>query len=63
MYHYVFIGAVAIHGNVVMDNWEAHTVASSEARAISNLKYRFRKQFNYVRNIPVSLIGDITTKI
>lgn len=40
---YTYKGAVYAFDNLVAAHWEASTWAISEAKAVSNLKYRFRK--------------------
>lgn len=60
MLTYSYEGPVVMHGKCVQHEWKATTTAPSQSRAISNLKYRWRKENNYVNNIPLELPGTIT---
>lgn len=56
---FTFIGAVLKYGKPFCDKWEASTMAETRAKAISNLKYRFKKQFNLIASVPIEFIGDL----
>ena len=56
---YSFSGAVLKYGIPVCNNWKAETVAPSKEKAISNLKYRFKKEANLIPSIPIELVGQI----
>lgn len=56
---YTYKGAVYAHGSLVSSNWEASTWAISEEKAMSNLKYRFRKFAGMVNNTPITFSGKI----
>lgn len=56
---YAFTGAVYVFGRLVTSKWEASTVAATEARAMSNLKFRFRKDNNFCPTVPVKLSGSV----
>lgn len=58
---YTYKGAVYTYGNNLMtSNWEASTWAISSAKAVANLKYRFRKMTGLTHQVPVSLPGKLT---
>lgn len=57
---YTYEGEVYAFNNLAARHWKASTWAASEAKAISNLKYRFRKAAGMVSNIPITFIGKIT---
>lgn len=58
-YHrYVFNGAVCANG-VELTRWKTSTVAVSDAAAINNLKYRFRKENPYASCMYIVLCGDL----
>lgn len=59
MITYRFYGSVLIFGRFV-GFYSAETTATSKAKAISNLKYRFRKENNIAYNTPISFDGDFT---
>ena len=51
---YTYRGAVYAFGNLVTAHWEASTWAISEAKAVANLKYRFRKYAGIVNHVPIT---------
>lgn len=57
---YSFRGDVLKFGTVVCFNWKAETFAPSKAKAISNLKYRFKKENGLFMQTPLELVGKIT---
>jgi hypothetical protein len=57
---YVYEGAVYARDSLVSERWKAVTWASSESKAISNLKYRFRNDYYYEPCVPLSLPGSLT---
>lgn len=57
---YTYKGAVYVFNNIVANYWEASTWAISEAKAVANLKYRFRKDTGMVNSVPITLTGKIT---
>lgn len=45
--HYVYDGSVLDNfGNILESKWHGETIAPSKKKAISNLKYRFRKEYD-----------------
>lgn len=58
---YTYEGPVYVFDTLAERSWKASTIAVSEAKAVSNLKYRFRKESGLVNNIPIKLIGKIQT--
>lgn len=58
---YEYVGAVCVFGRTVTDRWRASTYAPSEAKAISNLKYRFRTNMGLATHVPIKMDGKITT--
>lgn len=58
---YTFDGAVYVFNRLVEARWTATTTAPTKAKAISNLKYRFRKLSGLVNNIPIVFEGHFTT--
>lgn len=54
MERYTYSGPVTEYGKCIANNWEGETYAPSEKKAISNLKYQFKKKnnrFAYASNI------------
>lgn len=56
---YTYKGAVYAFNNLVSTHWEASTWAISEKKAISNLKYRFRK-YAGLNQVPIRFSGTLT---
>ncbi len=54
---YTYRGAVYAFDNLVTTHWEASTWANSEAKAVANLKHRFRQFAGMVNHIPITLPG------
>ncbi len=57
---YTYEGAVYAFDNLATNHWKASTWAASEARAISNLKYRFRQFAGMVQRTPITFDGRLT---
>lgn len=57
---YTYKGAVYAFDNLIAAHWEASTWATSEAKAVSNLKHRFRKTAGLVNYTPITFSGKIT---
>ena len=45
-YKYIYDGPVLEFGTCVADHWRGETMAPSENKARSNLKYQYKKQNN-----------------
>ena len=58
---YTYQGAVYAFGSLVATKWEASTWAPSEAKAVSNLKHRFRQFAGIVGHTPITFSGKIVT--
>ena len=56
---YTYRGAVYAFDDLVMANWEASTWAVSEAKAVANLKYRFRQFAGMVNHTPITFSGKL----
>lgn len=57
---YDYVGAVYAFGKPIADQWKASTYAPTEAKAVSNLKHRFRVGMGLVAHVPIKLDGKIT---
>lgn len=57
---YTYKGAVYAFDNLIAVCWEASTWAISEAKAVSNLKYQFRRAAGIANYTPISLPGKLT---
>ena len=55
-----FSGTVLKFGVPICNNWEAETFALTKNKAMSNLKYRFKKENNLASFANVELVGTIT---
>lgn len=60
MKKYTFSGAVLVFGRIATDDWSASTMAPTKRKAISNLKYRFKMQNNYIPETPITFEGEIS---
>lgn len=56
-YWYIYDGPVKIFGKTVNSNWHGVTIAETEAKAMSNLKYLYRKNTGRAKTIPIGLPG------
>ena len=59
---YSYKGAVYVFGSLVSTHWEASTWAVSEAKAVSNLKYQFRKHAGVVNSAPITFSGKVVAQ-
>lgn len=62
MNRYSYCGPVKEFDSLIMNKFEAETVASSEKKARSNFAYQFKKKYNRSANAKISLPGKITIK-
>ena len=59
MNKYIYDGPVKEFDKLINDHWYAETTAVSEAKARSNLKYRYKKEHNRVVGSKIDLPGKI----
>lgn len=59
MNHYSYNGPVMEFERCVADRWKASTYAVSEAKARSNLIFRYKKENGKVPNARITLPGKI----
>lgn len=59
MDRYIYDGPVLEFGKCIYNRWHGETMAESEAKAYSNLKYQFRKKYNKAVNSRLELPGNI----
>lgn len=59
MQEYKYSGPVMRFGNCVTPRWEATTVAATEAKAKSNLAYRFKMENGLTPNTKITLPGKL----
>lgn len=55
---YTYKGPVFIFENIVNNDWQAETFATSRKKALSNLSYRFKKEYGYSKNSSIKLIDS-----
>lgn len=60
---YRYSGPVWKYDRLVADIWEGVTTAPTKRRAISNLKYRFRQEAEYSKEVPIVLDDDCISQI
>lgn len=58
MHRYMYKGPIAIFGKPA-GTITLETVASTEAKAVSNFKYQIRKKSNIASNAKIELLGEI----
>lgn len=59
MTRYIFVGQVLDQfGDIIDRHWRGETVAGSLAKAKSNLKYQWKKNYNYPSGTKVILDGN-----
>lgn len=56
---YSYTGPVMQFNQCIANNWSATTYAVSEAKARSNLTYRFKKEYNKAPNAKIILPNRI----
>lgn len=59
MQEYVYDGPVMKFDICIQHNWKAKTIAPTEAKARSNLAYRFKKENGMLPNAKITLPGKI----
>lgn len=57
---YSYKGPVCEFDRCIASIWTAETVAPSEKKALSNLAFQFKRDFNKVPNSKISLPGKLT---
>lgn len=59
MQQYRYDGPVMRFNDCIMQHWKATTVAASEAKAKSNLAYRYKKENGLMPNTKITLPGKL----
>ena len=59
MAKYMYDGPVTEFGCLVMEHFKAETIAISESKAKSNLKYQFKKKYNKNAITKIDLPGKL----
>ena len=59
-YKFTFTGAVLRFGRPICNHWEASTFAATEAKAKSNLAYRYKISNNLLPSVNIELQGTLT---
>lgn len=59
---YNYSGPVMQFGKCVLHTWTATTYAPSKQKAMSNLKYRYKRDHNLVSTANITLPGKLTEK-
>lgn len=58
MTKYIYEGPVTEFGKLVCDRWKGETMAPSPNKALSNLKFRYKKENNKTINSRVELLKE-----
>lgn len=56
---YSYTGPVVENGKVICEKWSGETIAPSKAKALSNLKWRFKKETNRGGNWKIEFPGKL----
>lgn len=56
---YTYYGTVMEFDHIVAERWYGETIASSKAKARSNLAYQFKQQTNRTANTVIKLPGEL----
>ena len=56
---YIYDGPVMEFDTCIANHWKGETMAPSRSKAISNLKYRFKKENNRLASAKIDLPGKI----
>lgn len=56
---YAYDGPVMEFERVLTDRWKSETYAPTEGKAISNLKFQFKKSNNKIAGTKISLPGKL----
>lgn len=59
MQEYKYDGPVMRFDNCIQQHWKAATVAPTEAKARSNLIYRYKKENGFLPNCKITLPGKL----
>ena len=59
-YKYSYDGPVLKYDKIVTERWQASTFAPSERKARSNLAYQYKKQYETVLGVKITLPGRVT---
>ena len=59
MYHWLYEGPVYEFDTMVVEKWKATTYAVSEAKALSNLAYRFKRKRGKSPDTKIKLPGKL----
>ena len=57
---YIYEGPVMSFNRCIVFKWRGETTANSEAKARSNLSYRFKKENHMGTSVKISLPGALT---
>lgn len=60
---YVYEGPVMKFDVCIVHNWKGETLATSEAKARSNLAYRYKKENGLAPTARITLPGKINTSV
>lgn len=59
MHKYFYDGPVLMFGTCIHRKWVAETTAPSEAKARSNLEFRFKKEYDKAATAKITLPGKL----
>ncbi len=63
LYQFTYNGPVKSFDNILTSRWKAETNAFSEARARSNLAYRYKKEHGLSESTKITLTGSLTCRL
>lgn len=62
MKRYIYRGPVERYGVVISYDWQAETSAASLSKARNNLAYRYKKEHNIAKEVPIKLPGHFEVR-
>lgn len=58
--HYSYSGPVCEFGRIIANNWTAETSAPSREKALSNLAFQFKRDYDKIKTAKITLPGKLT---
>ena len=58
--HYSYSGPVCEFGKVIDNMWTAETFAPSKQKALSNLAFQFKREYDKSKTAKITLPGKLT---
>ena len=59
MHKYIYDGPVKEFDKLISEHWKGETMASSEAKARSNLAYQYKREMHKTPNSKIKITGKL----